>query len=163
MSIKNSLLRTSDKDLLNAAIEQELYASNHYKYAASCLQKQGYFGCQKFFEGESADELEHYYKIRDFFNDRGDEADMPSIDGVEFKDESIMGIFMTSFKLEKSLGDFYNKFYMSTSDAAVQVFLKDLVEIQTKAIGEYGDLIARLELCANNPAALLIFDQELGK
>jgi ferritin len=161
--MKLSLLSSIDKDLLNEAVERELYASNHYKYAASCLQKQGYFGCQKYFEGESADELEHYYKIRDFFNDRGDEADMPSIDEVEFQDESLFGIFMTSFQLEKELGDFYNRFYQTTKDAAVQVFLMDFVKIQTKSIGEYGDLIARLNLCAMNPAAYLIFDQELGK
>lgn len=161
--MKLSLLSSIDKDLLNEAVERELYASNHYKYAASCLQKQGYFGCQKYFEGESADELEHYYKIRDFFNDRGDEADMPSIDEVEFQDESLFGIFMTSLQLEKELGDFYNRFYQTTKDAAVQVFLMDFVKIQTKSIGEYGDLIARLNLCMGNPAAYLIFDQELGK
>ena len=161
--MKKSLLSTNDADLLNEAVERELYASNFYKYAASCTQKQGYFGCQKFFEGESADELTHYYKLRDFFNDRGAEADMPTIDGVEFKDESLQGIFEAAYRLEKDLGDFYNKFYQTTKDVAVQVFLIKFVKIQTKAIGEYADLLARLELCANNPAAYLLFDQELGK
>jgi ferritin len=161
--MKLSLLSSVDKDLLNEAVERELYASNHYKYAASCLQKQGYFGCQKYFEGEAADETSHYYLIRDFMNDRGEEAEMPSIDEVEFPDESLFGIFMTSFQLEKGLGDFYNNFYLSTKDAAVKIFLHKLIKIQTKSIGEYGDLIARLNLCAMNPAAYLLFDQELGK
>ena len=54
--MKKSLLSASDKKKLNQAVEHELFASNFYKYAASCSQRQGLFGAQKFFEAESADE-----------------------------------------------------------------------------------------------------------
>ena len=54
-----SLLSSSDKELLNEAAEHELYASNYYKYVAACMQRAGLFGAQKFFEKESADEIEH--------------------------------------------------------------------------------------------------------
>lgn len=161
--MKSSLLKASDKKLLNEAVGHELYASNFYKYAASCCQKYGLFGAQKFFEGESEDELKHYYKLRDFFNDRGDEADMPQVDEVEFKEGiDLMGILQAAYDLEKELGDFYNDFYFSTKDATVQVRLHKFVDIQTKAVGEYGDLIARLSLVSECPGGLLIFDQELG-
>lgn len=161
--MKTSLLSASDKKKLNQAVEHELYASNFYKYAASCCQKYGLFGAQKFFEKESADELEHYYKLRDFFNDRGDEADMPQVDSVEFKEGiDLMGILDAAYELEKDLGEFYNDFYFATKDATVQVQLHNFVEFQTKAIGEYGDLIARLSLISECPGGLLIFDQELG-
>lgn len=161
--MKTSLLKASDKKLLNEAVGHELYASNFYKYAASCCQKYGLFGAQKFFEKESEDELKHYYKLRDFFNDRGDEADMPQIDEVEFKEGiDLMGILDAAYELEKDLSDFYNEFYFSTKDATVQVKLHKFVDIQTKAVGEYGDLIARLSLVAECPGGLLIFDQELG-
>ena len=161
--MKESLLKASDKKLLNEAVEHELYASNFYKYAASCCQKQGLFGAQKFFENESAEELKHYYKIRDFFNDRGDEADMPQVDEVDFKEGiDLMGILEAAYELEKDLGDFYNDFYFSTKDATVQVRIHKFVKIQTKAVGEYGDLITRLSLVSECPGGLLIFDQELG-
>jgi len=161
--MKKSLLSASDKKKLNQAVEHELYASNFYKYAASCCQKYGLFGAQKFFEKESADELEHYYKLRDFFNDRGDEADMPQVDAVEFKEGiDLMGILQSAYELEKDLGDFYNEFYFATKDANVHARIQKFVKIQTKAIGEYGDLIARLGLVSECPGGLLIFDQELG-
>lgn len=161
--MKESLLKASDKKLLNEAVGHELYASNFYKYAASCCQKQGLFGAQKFFENESADELKHYYKLRDFFNDRGDEADMPQVDEVDFKEGiDLMGILEAAYDLEKDLSEFYNDFYFSTKDATVQVRIHKFVKIQTKAVGEYGDLIARLSLVAECPGGLLIFDQELG-
>ena len=161
--MKESLLKASDKKLLNEAVGHELYASNFYKYAASCCQKYGLFGAQKFFEKESADELAHYYKLRDFFNDRGDEADMPQVDEVDFKEGiDLMGILDAAYDLEKDLGEFYNDFYFSTKDATVQVKIHKFVKIQTKAIGEYGDLLARLSLVSECPGGLLIFDQELG-
>jgi len=161
--MKPSLLSASDKKKLNQAVEHELFASNFYKYAASCSQRQGLFGAQKFFEKESADELTHYFKLRDFFNDRGDEADMPQIDAVEFKDGiDLMGILDAAYELEKDLSEFYNDFYFATKDATVQVQLHDFVEIQTKAVGEYGDLIARLGLAMECSGGLIIFDQELG-
>jgi ferritin len=37
------------------------------------------------------------------------------------------------------------------------------VDIQTKAVGEYLDLMARISLVKNNEAGLLLIDQELGK
>ena len=161
--MKTSLLSASDKKKLNQAVEHELYASNFYKYAASCCQKYGLFGAQKFFEKESADELEHYYKLRDFFNDRGDEADMPQIDAVDFKEGiDLMGILDAAYELEKDQGDFYNEFYFATKDATVHARIQKFVKIQTKAVGEYGDLLARLSLVSECPGGLLIFDQELG-
>jgi len=161
--MKESLLKASDRKLLNEAVGHELYASNFYKYAASCCQKQGLFGAQKFFEKESADEQAHYYKLRDFFNDMMDEADMPKIDEVDFKEGiDLMGILQEAFDLEKDLKDFYSDFYFATKDATVQVELHDFVGFQTKAVGEYGDLLARLSLVSECPGGLLIFDQELG-
>jgi ferritin len=156
--MKTSLLPIADCKLLNEAVQRELYASNFYKYAASCCQKQGLFGAQKFFEGEAADETTHYYKVRDFMNDMGDEAEMPEIMEVEFKKEKLADIFSAAYDLEKDLGDFYNKFYFGTKCAPVQTFLIKMVDIQRKSVGEYGDKIAQLE-----QYGVALFDIELGK
>jgi len=162
VTMNKSLRKPSDKKSLNEAGGHELYASHFYKYAASCCQKQGFFGAQKFFEAESADELTHYYKLRDFMNDMGDEADMPKIDEVDIKEESLEGILDAAYELEKDLGEFYEEFYFATKSAPVQVRIHKFVKIQTKAVGEYGDLIARLSIIGDSKSGLLIFDQELG-
>jgi ferritin len=69
---------------------------------------------------------------------------------------------MDAYELEMDLGDFYKKAYNKTEDPFVKTFFHKLVKIQRKAIGEYGDLLARLALCKDNPSAILLFDQELG-
>lgn len=156
--LKKQIISNADLKLLNDAVEKELFASNHYKYAASCTQKQGLFGVQKFFESESSDEITHYYKVRDFANDMGAEVDMPLIDEVEFKDETLMGILSESYDLELALKEQYMNAWKKADDVSVKVFLQDMVEIQTKAVGEYGDLIAQLE-----QYGVALFDMNIGK
>jgi ferritin len=96
-------------------------------------------------------------------NDMSDEADMPKIDEVDFKEGiDLMGILETAFDLENDLREFYNEFYFTTKDASVQAEIHEFVKFQTKAVGEYGDLLARLSLVSECPGGLLIFDQELG-
>lgn len=163
MPMRLTYLKPEEVKLLNNAVREELYASNFYKYAASCCQKKGYFGFQKFFEAEAKSETKHYYKLRDFMNDMNSEADMPTIEEVDFQDESVLGIFNASLQLEVDLGKFYNDFYLKQTSAQVQTFLIEMVNIQRESVGEYNDLIARLELCMGNPAAYLLIDQELGK
>lgn len=161
MKIK-SILSSQGKKTMNKAAEHELYASHFYKSAAAKSQSLGYFGAQKFFEKESADEIEHYYKIRDFVNDQNDIIDSPVIDSVTMECEELGEVLEEAYELEKNLYDFYEDAYMNTKDASLQVFLHEMVNIQRLAVGEYGDLLARYNIVNGNSAAALLFDQELG-
>lgn len=156
-----SLLTPFDKELLNEAAEHELYASNFYKYVAACMQRAGLFGTQKFFEKESADEITHYYQLRDFVNDMGCEIETPGIDKPKpLKDDDCLKcVLEAAYQLELELYGFYTKFYTTAKSPAVQVALIDFVNIQRKAVGEYGDLLARYSKATD----MLIFDKELGK
>lgn len=158
-----SLLSKSDKQKLNEAVGLELRASNMYKYFATCLQKQGYFGFQGFFYKESEEELKHHKILTDFMNDRGDEADMPEVDAIDEDSDEVIDLFYSAYDFELELEGFYKDFYKSADDVAVQQFLLQFIEIQRKSVGEYGDIIARLELCGDNQAALLSFDHEIGE
>jgi ferritin len=156
-----SLLSSSDKELLNEAAEHELYASNYYKYVAACMQRSGLFGAQKFFEKESADEISHYYMLRDFVNDMGCEIETPAIDAPKpLKDDDCLKcVLEAAYQLELELYEFYSKFYTTAKAPAVQVALIDFVNIQRKSVGEYGDLLARYSKVTD----ILIFDKELGE
>jgi len=157
MEIK-SLLSSSDKQMLNEAGEHELYASHFYRYAASASQRDGMFGAQKFFEKESVDEAEHFQKIRDFVNDMGDMISTPAVDEIKLKDDCLSCLLNAAYEMEHDLLEFYSNVYNQAKLVSVKTFAQAMVEIQTKAVGEYGDLIARLSKCNE----VLIFDQELG-
>jgi len=147
--------------ILQTAIGQELYASNLYKHLANQCQRLGYFGAANYFKKESNDELEHYQLIVDYMNDLGSVAEVPDIDGCDDKISTLLDAVERAYKAEVDLGKKYTTWHDQVDPMTAQ-FLLQFLEIQRKSIGEYGDLLSRLEIADENPAAILIIDKELG-
>lgn len=163
-NVKN-LLSPSMKKGLQKAIYAELYQSNLWKHIANQLQRLGFFGGQKYFLAESAEELTHYQVLVDFINDMGDVADVPKIDAIEDEIDSIATALQVSYDMELDVYNQYKKLYKEAEeeDCAVGIFLQQFVTIQLKAVGAYGDLISRYNRCGTNEAAILEFDRYLSK
>lgn len=157
------ILKSETKKMLMQAITSELYASNFYKNAANYMQREGFFGAQKYFLKESSDELLHYQKIVDYINDLGDVVYVPAIESCESKSpKTLKEALEYSFKLEKELMDKYISFY-EKSDTLTCQFLLQFLEIQRTSVGEYGDLLARYSKCGEDKAAILEFDNYLSE
>lgn len=157
-----TLLKPKIKDLLNKSILSELYASNLYKHIANQLQRLGLFGSQKFFLKESAEELEHYQTIVNYVNDMGDVADMPQIPTMKDKVNSLSDAIEIAYETEVELMKHYQEAYElaeDSKDCITATFFIDFMQIQRKAVGQYGDLISRLKLNGD----IYQFDKELGK
>jgi ferritin len=163
-NVKN-LLSPSMKKGLQKAIYAELYQSNLWKHIANQLQRLGFFGGQKYFLAESAEELTHYQIFVDFINDMGDVADVPKIDAIEDEIDSIATALQVAYDMELDVYNQYKKFYEEAEDedCAVGIFLQQFVTIQLKAVGAYGDLISRYNRCGTNEAAILEFDEYLSE
>ena len=163
-NVKN-LLSPSMKKGLQKAIYAELYQSNLWKHIANQLQRLGFFGGQKYFLAESAEELTHYQIFVDFINDMGDVAEVPKIDAIEDEIDSIATALQVAYDMELDVYNQYKKFYEEADeeDCAVGIFLQQFVTIQLKAVGAYGDLISRYNRCGTNEAAILEFDRYLSK
>jgi ferritin len=163
-NVKN-LLSPSMKKGLQKAIYAELYQSNLWKHIANQLQRLGFFGGQKYFLAESAEELTHYQIFVDFINDMGDVAEVPKIDAIEDEIDSMAAALQVAYDMELDVYNQYKKFYQEADeeDCAVGIFLQQFVTIQLKAVGDYGDLISRYNRCGTNEAAILEFDRYLSK
>jgi ferritin len=159
-----SLLSKPIEAMLNEAVQSELYASHLYKHVANQLQRIGYFGAQKFFAGESADELTHYQRHADFLNDRGTVAKVPMLEAITDPVASLRDALEVAYETELQLGKDYDRWYKASSDdPTVQQYLLQFLEIQRKSVGEYGDLLARMDRAGTNEAAILMIDTELGE
>jgi ferritin len=151
------------KDMLDDAVHSELYASNLYKHVANELQRLGYFGATKFFLKESADELVHYQLHVEFQNDVGTVAKVPMIEAMNDPIKSLSDAIETGYETELELYNDYKKWYSQASDdPVVQQFLLQFLEIQRTSVGEYGDLLSRIQLVDGDKAGMLLIDQELG-
>ena len=144
MEVK-SLLSGKMRKGLQDALYVELYQSNLWKSLANQLQKLGLFGTQKYFLAESAEELTHYHMIVDFMNDIGDSLEI-------------------GYETELEVYNQYKKFYQMAEeeDCVVAQFLLQFMEIQRKAVGEYGDLLAKYKI-AEESKEILFFDKGMGK
>ncbi|HJV52800.1 MAG TPA: ferritin-like domain-containing protein [Noviherbaspirillum sp.] len=162
--LKNLLAKPIESNL-NGAVHSELFASHLYKHLATKLQRLGFFGAQKHFLSESADELEHYQKIADFMNDRGAIAAMPQIEAMDETVTTLRDAIEIAFETELQLEKDYTRWYRAamSEDPITAQFLLGFLEIQRKSVGEYGDLLARLDRAGKNEAAILIIDKELGE
>ena len=147
-----------DNNILNEAYKNELIASHTYRALANCMQGHGYFGAQSYFLGESADELSHAQKVSDYMNDMGAEAETPTLPAIETDVENLKSALEEAMDMEKALKGKYEKWYENAS-VSTQIFIIEMIKIQTKSVGEYGDLLARLAL-TKEP---ILIDQELAK
>jgi ferritin len=155
------LISNIDESALQEAIQSELYASNLYLHLSNQCQRKGLFGAAKYFRSESDDERSHYQKIADFLNDRGAVAELPEIDACDDEVTGLKSAIEIAYQTEVDLGEKYERWYRSASPITQQ-FLLQYLEIQSRSIGEYGDLLTRLELAGSDECAILIVDKELG-
>ena len=161
--IPTMIISANLKAVLDEAVHAELYAANLYKHIANQLQRLGYFGAQKFFLKESASELEHYQLHVNFQNDVGTVAKVPSIEAMNEPIKTLSDAIELGYETELELYENYKNFYeQASSDPVVQQFLLQFLEFQRTSVGEYGDLLARIQLVDQDKAGMLLIDQELG-
>ena len=161
--IPTMIISANLKAVLDEAVHAELYAANLYKHIANQLQRLGYFGAQKFFLKESASELEHYQLHANFQNDVGTVAKVPSIEAMNEPIKSFSDAIELGYETELDLYESYKDWYEQASgDPVVQQFLLQFLELQRTSVGEYGDLLARIQLVDQDKAGMLLIDQELG-
>lgn len=158
-----SLLSASMRKGLQNAIELELYQANLWKSFANQMQRLGYFGTQKYFLAESAEELTHYQILVEFMNDMGDCADLPKIDAVTDKVNNIGEALELGYEMELEVYNSYKKFYEQAEDedCSVAEFLLQFIKIQREAVGHYGDLLAKYKI-AEATKELLEFDEHIA-
>lgn len=159
--MKKILIDEKDLNIINNAALQELTASHMYRNLSAQCKSLGYFGAAKFFDKESQSEIEHYKIHEEFANDRGVCIESPEIKAQTLTVSSLKRALLIAYNAEYSLGELYNKWYGQVS-VPTQIYLMQFIEKQTKSIGEYGDLLARIELIDNDTCGLIILDQELG-
>jgi ferritin len=157
-----SLLSAESNKTLQSAVASELYASALYKSLANQLQKLGYFGAQKFFAAESAHELDHYQLIADYMSDMGGMAKVPTVPAPEEKIEGLRDSIEAAFDTELQLMRDYAQWYAECKCEITKQFLLQFIEHQRKSVGEFGDLISRLDRAGTDVCALLMIDTELG-
>jgi ferritin len=90
-------------------------------------------------------------------------AKVPLIEAMSESIKSFSDAIELGYETELELYNSYKDFYSQASeDPVVQQFLLQFIELQRTSVGEYGDLLARIQLVDGDKAGMLLIDQELG-
>jgi ferritin len=90
-------------------------------------------------------------------------ATVPAIEAMNDEIATLSDAVETGYETELQLYNDYKRWYEQASgDPVVQQFLLQFLEIQRTSVGEYGDLLARIQLVDQDKAGMLLIDQEMG-
>lgn len=156
-------------DMLAEHIASEELASRAYRYFQSWCGVNGWPGCEKFFTGESAEELKHMAAFQAYVDDRWPGTTPPPVEDqapINFEIESIIQCFTHALELEKDVLDQINKIAqqaMAEADFDTLRFLQPYTEIGVNSIRELTAFTQQLTRAIDDVAALHLFDSEIGE
>lgn len=163
--MKTKLLDTDCVAKFEKACKYELLHAQTYRHLASQMQGLGYFGAQKFFLAEIPEEQSHFEKHINFLNDMGITISIPQIPAMTEKVKSLKQALTMAYETELDLLEYYREMVKEEGIEYADILehLMFFAKTQRKTVGEYGDLLARLELASNDSCGILLIDQEMGK
>lgn len=135
-------------ELLINRLTNEYEAFYLYRAAANWCADKGYELAQKYFEGESTDELAHAKKIEDYLTGWNMIPNLPVIKPSVLVFANLADIINKGYNKEYDLYCLYEEtscVMMESGNVGVFNFLQEFVGIQTSSVAEYATFINKLE------------------
>jgi len=160
-------LNTKITKLIDDLVNEELFASYHYKSAFAWCALKNYDGGKAFFDKESQDEQVHATGLIDYAADWGHLVRFSDI-AMPDTFKSLVDIIDRSLSTEYTLCEKYKEAYKIAVDlqvnTAISLFAK-YVEIQDNAVREYLTLLEQATSYASGgELGVRLFDENvLGK
>jgi len=151
---------------LNKQIKHEFYSSLLYLSIASYFDNIPLNGFKKWFLKQAHEEHEHGMKIYDYINDRNRQVEIPLIDKVPAKFNSIEEIFEIALAHEKKVTHWIYEIYdlaLREKDHATHVFLHWFITEQVEEEKNAQDNLDQIKLIGDDKSALLVLDQDFAK
>jgi ferritin len=152
-------------EALNQQINAELGASYEYLAMSAWCSAQHLPGTAKWLRLQSQEEYGHAMKLYDFVLDRGGDVSLKAMAAPTLKFASLHEVFERVSKQEQDVSGQIDSLYelafkekAFSATVELQWFLTEQVEEEKSA----REILARLKLIANDPAALFDFDRDLG-
>lgn len=154
------------KELLNEQMNFEYESAYIYKAMAAYAQKEDYNGFYHFLEKQTAEEVEHGDKMKDFLNDLGFEVTFTGMEAAPTAYASLMDLVKKALEHEKEVTRRIHHIYneaVEQKDLRTQVFLHWFIDEQVEEEATFEGLVTRLERIGDSSAGLYILDGELAR
>lgn len=159
------MLTPAVQNAINDQVNHEFQAAYLYLSMSSHFESCGLPGFAKWMRLQSHEEVQHGLKLFDYLHDREGKAALRAIEAPPGRFGTPLEVARQVLAHERSVTQLINRLYEVAAQerdyvtaAQLQWFLSEQVEEEKSA----GDIVARLEIAADNPNALLLLDRELG-
>lgn len=150
---------------INAQINNELTASYSYLAMSAYCASQNFWGSSTWLRIQSQEEYSHAMKLLDFMLDRNAPVTLQSLSEPRKDFQGILDVFQSALKQEREVSGqieaLYELAFQEKSFAALaelQWFLTEQVEEEKTC----REIVAKLKMIHEDPAAMLDLDRELG-
>lgn len=155
------------QNAINAQIKNELQAHYNYLGMSAHFDNTAYVGFAKWMRLQAAEEYTHGMKLFDFLRERNAQIELKTIDSpkAEYGSRPIE-VFEVSLKQEQGVTQQIHNLYelaMNEKDYTTLQFLTWFLQEQVEEENTVQDMVDRLRLAGDNPAALLRLDAEAGR
>ena len=158
-------LEESSVNVLTLRLSDEFGAYYFYRALSNWCKSVGYTKAAEYFAKESDDELTHAKKIESFLVDWNIIPQLPAITqpGLEFK--SLFDGIEKAYAMEYALYESYENDgvkVFKTGDLCTFNLLSEYIQVQTKAVAEYSDMLNLLEgVNVDNKFEMLMLEEKL--
>jgi ferritin len=159
------MLTPKIQEAINTQINNELTASYSYLAMSAYCASQNFWGSSSWLRIQSQEEYSHAMKLLDFMLDRNAKVSLQSLGEPRREFKGILDIFESAMKQEQEVSrqieSLYELAFQEKSFAALaelQWFLTEQVEEEKTC----REILAKLTMIHEDPAAMLDLDRELG-
>lgn len=159
------MLNQEMSNALNGQLIFEAKASMQYLAMASWAETNGFNGVAEFFYTHADEERAHMLKIMKFINERGGQAIVPSIDGVQTDFKDIHDLFQFFMQSEEKVTENVNKLVyeaLQGKNFTVHNFLQWFVAEQMEEEALARTILDKLSIIGNDKSGLYLFDQDIN-
>lgn len=155
----------SVQDAINEQINNELSASYSYLAMSCYCERENFLGCARWLRIQSEEEYGHAMRLLDFLLARNGTIKLKAVPEPSGKFKSITEVFEEALEQEQEVSTKIDGLYeLALKEKAfaalvqLQWFITEQVEEERSA----REIVGKLHLLKNDPAALLDLDRELG-
>jgi len=151
---------------LNDQIRKEIYSSYLYLSMAARFASMNLNGFAHWMKVQTTEETKHGMKIYDHVIARNGRVILQQIDSPPSDWKSAEAMFQAAYQHEQKVTESINKIVAlarTEKDTATEVFLQWFVNEQVEEEASTYEILQKLHLIGDNPAALIMLDAELGK
>ena len=153
-------------DALNNQLQMEFFSEYFYISMEAYFADNNLDGFANFFNVQAREERDHAYKIFNYIGRAGGKVVLQGIEQPKTNFESPLDVFESALEHEKLISNSIHDLVdlaISEKDHTTSSFLRWFIDEQSEEEENMEKIVKKLRLLKNDPAGLLMIDQELAQ